>query len=267
MNQATAALAAPAKWKGRTQAFRPKSAPPVTGTSTTAKRERPLSLTMIREGEAPVKATGEEVRAFAEAVCWRLRARGAPGDIPAADWDDVEQNAALVAIETEARYGVPLAGNRSFHATAARRRAGTEIARALSRVSFPDGKMRNRAREWQYAVPAAGCGYAEEESVDVAYLEQPDAGLAQEERRTAARGLLKLLACELGRQEGRRWRGLELMFGIGGEQAESLSEAAERTRTNVRALVGATRRLARTMRQDQVARTLRRLMREDMEDR
>jgi hypothetical protein len=134
-------------------------------------------------------------------------------------------------------------------------------------VSFPDGKNRNRAREWQDGVPIAGCGYAEEESVDLAGLGSPDARIAREERRAAVARLLRMVAHKIRRRDGLRWRALELLLGVGGEQAEDMAEAAWRTGVSHQAIQAAIEELAEVVRADRAARRLRILINEHMETR
>ena len=205
---------------------------------------------------------GQEVLASARSVRTRFQRRGAPGDRPAASWEDHDQTAALRLLELQARHG----GDLGRYRGAARKAVGLELSRALSRVSFPDNaEGRNYARDFQDAVPIAGCGHLEEESVHVPAFSLPDARIAWDERRAATARLLRLVASRLRKRAGQRWRALELLLGVGGEQAEDLAEAAWRTGATTQAVQAAIEELAKVVRSDREARRLRRLIASGME--
>lgn len=221
---------------------------------------------MIREGEPEVKAersTGEEIRAFAVSVRRYFQRVGAPGDRPAGSWEDVEQNAALSVVRTEAEYGIPLRGNHGHHADGARKTAGLQISRALARVSVPDNAVgRARARDFQDGIPIAGCGYKDEESIDVPFFAPPDAHLEARESLAAHAALVDVVKAHVRRLPADRRRALRLLLdGI----AESNVEAARAAGISIQSLISTRKKLAAMVQADGLALNLRRLIHENME--
>ena len=259
MPPACAVAFEPESGSGRPSRFQHRPPATVSPGSRPPPGRQPLSPSMIREGSPAVKAgrsTGEEIRAFAASIRRYFQALGAPGDRPAGNWDDVEQNVAVSVVQTEVDYGIPLRGNRGHHADGARKTAGLQISRALSRVSVPDNATgRARAREFQDGIPIAGCGYTEEDSFDVPFFGPPDAGLEARDRGAAHAALVELVRAHVGRLSGARRRALRLLLdGF----AEDNTEAARKAGISVQALVSARKELAARVQADEAARRLHR---------
>ncbi len=104
------------------------------------------------QGKTAVERAAAQVRrSFAR--------RRSPGDL-----DDVEQDAALGALEAIAAGNVDLSArtSMSYLRTAGRRTAGAGVSQALAVVTIPRKKAA-LARQWQHRVSIVGCGVGEGE--------------------------------------------------------------------------------------------------------
>jgi hypothetical protein len=226
---------------------------------------------MVREGTAEGKHRAWLYAHGIADICGGFRRKGAPGDRPAASWEDHEQAAALQVLETEATYGPRPSW---YHHAVARRTVATSISRALARVSISEYAVEHGtadARDYQDAVLIRGCGagpadrsrkqrgFVDVEDASLA----PDASLAAQERRQAADRLRAVVLPYLQRLSPQRRAALKLLAGIGGE-VEDIAEAAALTGLTTQAVVAARRELKRMLLASPAARRAARNLR-DME--
>lgn len=215
-------------------------------------------MKMISEDDESRKVDAETVLAIASVATAPYRVKRAPGD-----WDDLDQDGALTAIEGVRMRGMPLSA-RGWHVIAARREAGLRMSRMLAVVSLSEHVAATRAREFQARIPIAARAPGIRRppgAVDPAGGDRPDAALEAAAARRARAALVSHLGGHVARMEPVDRRILGMMLGLRGAEPMTSDEVAWATGETHQAVAAAVARLAARVRGDRVARRLRRQLR------
>ncbi|MES2339280.1 MAG: hypothetical protein V4537_14395 [Pseudomonadota bacterium] len=200
---------------------------------------------------------GDELGAFARMVRGVFARRGARWDL-----DEVEQDAAISALELHEKTGLPLAGNRGYYFRAAVCDAGLAMARRIAAVSVSEHAVRGGTAGWKAG--NGGWTWGNRVPVDKCanFFSSPasaDERLVQEECTADRARLMRILGERIEQLPRRDHRPLRLILGIGGAEPVEPARAATMTRRTRAAVTASARRLKAAVQNDQEARGFRRV--------
>jgi hypothetical protein len=189
----------------------------------------------------------EDVPAFAKMMRGWFAKRGAA----AGELDDIEQDAAVAALETTARYAAK--ANWGYCFQAAKDDAGLALARRLAVPSVSEYAVAGGRGGWDAG--NGGWTWAFREDVDAATPDhRTPAALVEAVQEEAGRErLMRILGARVEELPRRDRKPLRLMLGLGTGPALELADAAKASRRTGAYVSRAKRRLAALVSQDQEA--------------
>ncbi len=199
--------------------------------------------------------TGEELTQFAQMVSRGFAAKRMPREL----MEDVEQNVALVMLETERRYGLPLKGNRAYYFRPATCVPAMKLAQDRACVHLTEHALRHE--EVAHFFGYVEMGAAQE--LDCG--RQADAAVREEEAARARLRLWDFLEDHIAAMDEVERKALRMLLGIGTPQRDP-EEVAEAIGRKPAFVWGLARRLGRSVKKDRGARRARRVMLQHRED-